>query len=197
MKYNGVNELVKEAIYQFNRKNLEESEVSFLKVLDIDPTNPEAHYYLGLMYARERNYSKAVLHLKNIVDTGISFLFTQQCHMILGYIYYENREYQRAEAEFLKILKTNLKVVQVYAALAAIYYQLKQPEKALEFAKKAYEMDSYNTNAKNTYGFLLCEYEKDTEKGLELLKEVTRIKPNNPAYLDSLGWAYYKNGDIK
>ena len=52
-------------------------------------------------------------------------------------------------------------------------------------------------NAKNTYAFLLCEYNIDVEKGLEMIREVIRIKPNNPAYLDTLGWAYYKKGDKK
>jgi cytochrome c-type biogenesis protein CcmH/NrfG len=30
-----------------------------------------------------------------------------------------------------------------------------------------------------------------------MLREVVRVNPTNAAYIDSLGWAYYKKGDIK
>lgn len=86
-------------------------------------------------------------------------------------------------------------MVQVYAALAAIKYCLDEKEEALKYAEKACDIDSYNLNAKNTYGFFLCDYDVDIPKGIEMLREVVRIKPNNPAYLDSLGWAYFKKGD--
>ena len=43
----------------------------------------------------------------------------------------------------------------------------------------------------------MCDLGKDPKKGVEILREVVRLKPDNPAYLDSLGWAYYKNGDVK
>ncbi|MCL2478985.1 MAG: hypothetical protein FWF22_05745, partial [Treponema sp.] len=31
---------------------------------------------------------------------------------------------------------------------------------------------------------------------LRYCKKAVDLKPQNPAYLDSLGWAYYKNGEL-
>ena len=192
-----LNKILQKAILQFNRKKLDSSKELFFKVLEKDPANPEANYYLGLMYSKEKNWKKAVVHLKSVVDLSVNFLYTQQCRMLLGYIYFNNKEYKRAEHEFLEVLKSKVKIVQVYAALAAIKYYLNEKEEAIKYAEKACDIDSFNLNAKNTYGFFLCDLEVDIFKGLEMLREVVRIKPNNPAYLDSLGWAYYKNGDRK
>lgn len=197
MSFNDINKLLKEAIQQFNRKNIEESKTMFSQVLDTDPVNPEANYYLGLMYTKNKNYKKAVVHLKSIVDMNVNFLFTQQCRMILGYIYFQNHEYKRAEYEFLEVMKSNLNIMQVYSALSAIYYHLNDDEQAIHFAEKAYDNDPYNLNAKNTLAFLLCDYNIDVPRGLEMIREVVRVKPTNPAYLDTLGWAYYKKGDVK
>jgi tetratricopeptide (TPR) repeat protein len=192
-----INQLLKEAIYHFGRKSVEDSKTIFHDVLEEDPTNPEANYYLGLIYTKETNFQKAVIHLKSVVDLGANFLFTQQCRMILGFIYFKNKEFERAEHEFLQVLDSKINLLQVYAALAAVYYYLPDKEKSMHYAEKAYKMDQFNLNAKNTYGFILCDYGIDIPKGLEMLREVIRIKPDNPAYLDSLGWAYYKKGDVK
>jgi tetratricopeptide (TPR) repeat protein len=197
MALKNLNKILKDAITAYNRKNIDEARILFFEVLDEDPTNPEANYYLGLIYSREENYPKAVIHLKAIVDLGANFLFTQQCRMILGMIYYKTAEYERAEREFTEVLNSRLNMVQVHAALAAVYSQMGNKDKALQHAGKAYNMDQYNLNAKNTYAYLLSEYEVDIPKSLEILREVIRIKPDNAAYLDSLGWAYYKSGDAK
>ncbi|OHD38378.1 MAG: hypothetical protein A2086_11255 [Spirochaetes bacterium GWD1_27_9] len=192
-----VNKNLKDGIFNYSRKNFAEARIFFFEVLEKDPTNPEANYYLGLIFAKDNNYQKAVIHLKSVVDTGLSFIFTQQCRMLLGYIYFKNKEYRRAELEFLEVLNSKMESVQVFAALAAIYYQLEDRQKSLKFAEKAYSMDQFNLNAKNTYGYLLCDFEIDIPKGLDIIREVVRVKPDNPAYLDSLGWAYYKKGDVK
>ena len=194
---NNIGKILQEAILQFNRKNTDSSRNLFFKVLEKDSANPEANDYLGLMYSKENNWQKAVVHLKSVVDMGLNFLYTQQCRMILGFIYFKNKEYKRAEYEFLKVLKSKINIVQTYAALAAIKYYLNESEEAIGFAEKACDIDPFNLNAKNTYGFLLSDYEMDIPKGIEMLREIIRIKPNNPAYLDSLGWAYYKKGDKK
>jgi tetratricopeptide (TPR) repeat protein len=190
-----LNKVLKDAIFQYNRKNVKGSKKLFAKVITGDPKNPDANYYLGLIHAKDYEWKKAVTHLKAVVDLGASYLFTQQCRMILGYIYYNMKDYQKAEEEYLQVLKSKVNIVQVYSALACIKYNLNDEKAALNYAEKACDIDSYNMNAKNTYGFLLCDFDIDIPKGLELLKEVVRKKPYNPAYLDSLGWAYYKKGD--
>lgn len=188
---------ITEGIHHFHRKSYDESKTCFNNVLDIDASNPEASYYLGLMYTKESNYIKAVLYLKSIVDTSINYIFTPQCRMLLGFIYYKNSEYDRAENEFLEALKVNYEPIKAHAALASVYYKQERFEAALTEANKAHSLDSFNLNAKNTYGFLLCDLDIDAEKGVELLRDVVRLKPDNPAYIDSLGWGYYKKGDLK
>ena len=94
-------------------------------------------------------------------------------------------------------MKVNFEPAKVHAALASVYYKLEDYENALEEAFKAHKADPYNLNAKNTYGFLLCDLDIDAEKGVEVLRDVVRLKPENPAYLDSLAWGLYKKGEIK
>ena len=185
------------AVLNFNRKNIGQSRILFSKILEKEPTNLEANYYLGLIYSREDDFQKAIFHLKTVIDLNMNFLYKQQCRMVLGFIFFKRKEYERADYEFQEILKSRISIVQVFAALASIKYHLNDRESALEYARKAYDIDSYNLNAKNTYGFLLCEYEIDILKGLKLLREVVRMKPSNFSYLDSLGWGYFKSGDKK
>jgi tetratricopeptide (TPR) repeat protein len=192
-----ISKQLNEAINLFNRRKNLEAEQIFLQILKKDSNNPQANYYLGLLYTKENLYPKAVYHLKAIIDLNVNFLFTQQCRMILGYIYYKNGNYSEACDFFLQVLDSKMEVLQASAAIAAVYYNMGDKDNALYYAEKAHNMDKFNINARNTYGFLLCDYEVDIDKGFDILRDVVRIKPNNPAYLDSLGWAYYKKGDIK
>jgi tetratricopeptide (TPR) repeat protein len=68
--------------------------------------------------------------------------------MLLGLIYFKNSEYERAEAIFLEILNNEENKSKVYSALSSVYYYMNEKEKAVNFAKKAYESDSYNLTAK-------------------------------------------------
>ncbi len=192
-----INTDLKEAIKKFKRIKYDNSKELLFKVLESDPINPEAHYYLGLIYSKEENWQKAIVHLKTIIDLGINFIFTNQCRMLLGLIYFKNKEFDRAEKEFSDALDSEEDTGKIYAALSSVYHYMNEKEKAFNFAKQAYDNDPYNINAKNTYGYLLSDYNINITKSIEILREVVRLKPDNPSYLDSLGWAYYKKGDYK
>lgn len=44
----------------------------------------------------------------------------------------------------------------------------------------------------NYLGYLLIDYDIDVKNGVEYVKKALEYLPDNPAYLDSLAWGYYK-----
>lgn len=53
-----------------------------------------------------------------------------------------------------------------------------------------------NPIALNNLGYFLLERNIRFEEALELIKKAVAIEPENPSYLDSLGWAYFKLGKL-
>ncbi len=47
-------------------------------------------------------------------------------------------------------------------------------------------------NASNYLGFMWVDHDQNIEEGGDLIKKAIEIEPDNGAYLDSLGWYYYK-----
>jgi Flp pilus assembly protein TadD len=66
----------------------------------------------------------------------------------------------------------------------------------VDFYEKALDMDENNTTALNGLGFILADSDIDIQRGLKLCRKAVDKKPQSAAYLDSLGWAYLKNGNV-
>jgi tetratricopeptide (TPR) repeat protein len=49
-----------------------------------------------------------------------------------------------------------------------------------------------NANALNSFGYMLAERGQKLDESVSLVQRALALDPGNPAYLDSLGWAYYK-----
>ncbi len=49
-----------------------------------------------------------------------------------------------------------------------------------------------NPIALNNLGYFLLERNEKINEALELIQKAVNISPNNPSFLDSLGWAYFK-----
>lgn len=51
-----------------------------------------------------------------------------------------------------------------------------------------------NPIAMNNLGYFLLERDERIDEAFGLIAQAVKIDPTNPSYLDSLGWAYYKQG---
>jgi tetratricopeptide (TPR) repeat protein len=56
--------------------------------------------------------------------------------------------------------------------------------------------DGDDANALNSLGYMLAERGERLDEAVELLKRAVKIEPDNPSYLDSLGWAYFQQGRL-
>ena len=53
-----------------------------------------------------------------------------------------------------------------------------------------------NPTALNFLGYLLADHNRKLPEAVDLIRQALAIDPNNGAYLDSLGWAYYRLGRL-
>lgn len=53
-----------------------------------------------------------------------------------------------------------------------------------------------NAEAMNALGYTLANKTDRLEEALTLIRQALILSPNNPAIIDSLGWAYYRLGDL-
>lgn len=56
--------------------------------------------------------------------------------------------------------------------------------------------DPLDANALNSLGYMFAERGERLDEAVELLQRAVKIEPDNPSYLDSLGWAYFQQGRL-
>ena len=63
--------------------------------------------------------------------------------------------------------------------------------------KRAIEIDPGHHPSLNYLGYFYAEKGIRLKEAERLLRRALYFQPNQPAYLDSLGWIYYKQGRLK
>jgi tetratricopeptide (TPR) repeat protein len=86
--------------------------------------------------------------------------------------------------------------VSALSALAGSYESLKQYTLADSFYTAALALDPENALVLNNYGYSLSERGIRLEEAASMARKAIDKDPGNGAYLDTMGWIYYKMGDF-
>jgi tetratricopeptide (TPR) repeat protein len=79
--------------------------------------------------------------------------------------------------------------------LGSMYERQKKYEAAEEMFKKILAGDPNNATVLNYLGYMLADRGLRLEEALGHVKRAVELEPQNGAFLDSLGWAYFKLGN--
>jgi len=192
-------EKFKEGIRHYRMKNWRKALDEFLlkenDILSIEERR-ELAYYLGLCYTKLGKYEDALTYLEQIVTANEDVLRVYQCRMTLAYIYVITKRIKMAEFELNRLKSSGLESPLLYNTLAYAAWSQKKNKTAIELYEKTLDMDINNATALNNMGYILADSGLDVMKGLRFCRRAVDSMPQNAAYLDSLGWAYYKSGEV-
>ncbi|MCF6150520.1 MAG: tetratricopeptide repeat protein [Candidatus Kuenenia sp.] len=86
---------------------------------------------------------------------------------------------------------------EVHFLLANLYYECQKYDKAEEELRLTLRIDPDFHEANNFLGYYFAENNRNIDEAITLIKRALKSQPKNGAYLDSLGWAYYKKAQIE
>lgn len=77
----------------------------------------------------------------------------------------------------------------------SIFERQKKYDQAEQMFHQVLSLDSQNAMTLNYLGYMMADHTSRLEEALSYVKRAVQLDPANGAYLDSLGWAYFKLGN--
>jgi len=85
----------------------------------------------------------------------------------------------------------------VYGMLGDTYAAIDNWSESDKAYEQALKYDPENHNALNNYAYYLSLREKNLDKARQMITKALNIGGENPSYLDTAGWVYFKLGDYE
>ncbi len=82
----------------------------------------------------------------------------------------------------------------VYFLRGSSFERQKKYDQAEEMFRKVLASDPQNAMTLNYLGYMLADRGVKLEEAVGLIKKAVELEPSNGAYMDSLGWAYFRQG---
>lgn len=119
-----------------------------------------------------------------------------QAHVALASVFSEARQFNRAEDVLTKASTQFPADINVPFQLGAVLEEQNRPADAERAFRKALAIDPMHAPTLNYLGYMLAERGQRLEEAVTLIAQAVKIDPFNGSYLDSLGWAYFKQGKL-
>jgi Flp pilus assembly protein TadD len=100
------------------------------------------------------------------------------------------------EQETASALARNPEDRQLQFTRAAALERLGRADEAASLFQSLIDRDPSDAASANYLGYSWADRGENLEEALTLITRAVAIEPENPAYLDSLGWVYYRLGDL-
>lgn len=176
-------------IYQIAHKIFEKNAVQF-------PQNARNYYWLSRLESlitTEKDYKSSIQYLQKA-----SSLEPKNLHykLILMHLYTILDNYNEALEIASSVISINFKETQAWKTIGDIKTTLGKIDDAVEAYRNALKYNPSDPIAQNNLAYLLLVLNKDIGWALELAKSNVSTYGTYVYNLDTLAWAYYKNGQI-
>jgi len=135
-------EIAKSAI---KASNYAEAVDRLSRLLEREPSNAEAHLYLGVAYGKKGDYESAFREFDWVNAKDPAFRAAASTHNDIAMLYYLREMYREAIAEFKKAISVNPKFIEAYFNLGTAYSALGDTKNAIDSYREVIRLDPKNS----------------------------------------------------
>lgn len=159
------------------------------KIIKNFPDNSKGFINIALMALSRESPEDAIEVLSSNSE---NFLNDFTFQYLLGTSYYQKKNYLEAILHLNLALDIFPESRNTKHNLALIYDAVNEWEKSDKLYMELITSDSLDAQAHNNFAYSLVEREENLDLALSLALNAIKISPESAAYLDTVGWIYYK-----
>jgi tetratricopeptide (TPR) repeat protein len=167
------------------------------KALDHYPGDREVLTEQALLIGENGQIDDSVAALRKLLDGKPED--DLEIQFDLAQVYQEGQRYPEAEQAAHAAAAAASKPPEQEMAglvLGGVYEREKKYDLAEAQFKAVLALDPHDASVLNYYGYMLADRGLRLDEATALIQRALNEDPNNPAYLDSLGWAYYRQNKL-
>ncbi|HAM39603.1 MAG TPA: hypothetical protein DCP53_09470 [Elusimicrobia bacterium] len=161
----------------------------FNKSAKLDKKIAEPHMQKGYVYTMQNNVKKAIESFEKAVSLKTEIA---DVYFFLALNYEVLNKYKKSEKYLKEAIKLEPDNPKYHFELGIVYDNLKKAEQSEESFFKVIKIDSTTAQAYNYLGYTWADKNIKLDEAEKFVKIALSIDPENPAYIDSLGWIYYR-----
>jgi tetratricopeptide (TPR) repeat protein len=166
------------------------------KALDEDPKSQDLTVTLALLYGEKSDTADATRLLQGLLKGTPA---DQEIYIDIAQVQSRGKKYSEAEQTAMKAEQMARETAEKQTAwfmLGSIYERQKKFDLAEQEFRKVLDVNPNNAPVLNYFGYMLADRGVRVEEATSLIQRALKEEPTNGAYLDSLGWAYYKQNKL-
>ena len=163
------------------------------KIIEQQEENPIPSELLGEVYLAKKDYIRAEKYIKKAISLNEKWSLP---YTSLATLYMAKKDIPSAIATYKSALENIPDDTSLYARLAQIYERTNKYDEAIRAYEKILKLKPDDALASNNLAAILSDIRGDSAS-LQRAKDLA-IKfenSNQPGFLDTLGWIYYKTGE--
>ncbi len=144
------------------------------------------------LLGEDGHVEEAIQQLKSMLSGSPA---DRDIYLTIAQVYSQAKQFPPAEESARKALALSTKPDdQEYPhfVLGSVYEREKKYDLAEEQFRQVLSTNPLNAAACNYLGYMLADRGVRLDESVKYIQKALTLEPNNGAYLDSLGWAYYK-----
>jgi len=162
------------------------------KALKANPLEPQYYLTFGFLQSRRGDLTGAEATLKQ----GVALAPKEtRLYNLLGSVLQQAGKYTEGLEYLYRSIGLDSSSIDPYVTIGFIYDELDSLDQAAAIYERALLMDSTNALILNNYAYLLAEAGIRLEEAKAMSAASLSKEPDNPSYLDTMGWLCYRLGD--
>ncbi len=182
------------AVIRYQQKKLDIA-LSLLHTIEEESTHYENGIYLQVRILLEQEkQDKAIKLIKQAINNTNTV--SPGLYTLLASLYMEQNQLQKGYALLDDALIKYPDNPQIYFEYGLLLEQDARQQQAISHMEKVLELEPDHAEALNYLGYTWADNNVNLEKALEYIQKSMHLKPGSGYIQDSLGWVYFRMGEL-